>query len=57
MDAIFEPDSVMILNPQARQLSILEGKLIGVLTNLPGLIDTRELIDSLREIVNDLDST
>ncbi len=57
MDAIFEPDSVMILNPQNRQLSALEGKLIGILTALPGLVDTRELIDSLREIVDDLAST
>ena len=57
MDAIFEPDSVMILNPQTRELSTLEGKLINVLIRLPGLVDTRELIDSLREIVDDLAST
>lgn len=56
MDAIFEPDSVMILNPKTRVLSILERKLIKVLTDLPGLVDTRELINSLREIVDDLDS-
>lgn len=56
MDAIFEPDSVMILNPQARVLSTLERKLIRVLTDLPGLVGTRELIESLREIVNDLDA-
>ena len=57
MDAIFEPDSVMILNPQTRVLSTLERKLIKVLTDLPGLVDTRELINSLREIVDDLDQT
>ena len=57
MDAIFEPDSVMILNPQTRVLSTLERKLIKVLTDLPGLVDTRELIESLREIVDDLAST
>ena len=55
MDAIFEPDSVMVLNPQTRELSTLERKLIKVLTDLPGLVDTRELINSLREIVDDLD--
>ncbi len=56
LDAYYEPDSVMILNPQNRGLSGLEDKLIGVLTNLPRLIDTRELIESLREIVDGLDS-
>jgi hypothetical protein len=54
--AHFEPDSVMILNPQVRQLSDLEGKLINILTNLPRLIDTRELIENLREIVAGLDT-
>lgn len=56
MDAIFEPDSVMILNPQSRELSTLEGKLINVLINLPRFVDTQELIVSLREIVDDLDT-
>lgn len=55
MIAHFEPDSVMILNPEVRQLSDLEGKLINVLTNLPRFIDTRELIDNLREIVDQLE--
>lgn len=56
LDAHYEPDSVMILNPQTRELSCLEGKLIGLLTNLPRLVDTRELVESLREIVADLDT-
>ena len=56
LTAHFEQDSVMILNPQTRELSDLEGKLIHVLLNLPKLIDTRELIENLREIVAGLDA-
>lgn len=55
MNAIFEPDSVMILNPEGREFSDLEGKLVKLLVNLPGLVDTRELIENLRGIIEDLD--
>lgn len=56
MLAHFEPDSVMVINPQVRELSDLEGKLVHVLINLPRLIDTRELVENLREIVAGLDT-
>lgn len=60
MIATFEEDSVMILNPQNRRLSAratcLEDKLIKLLTRLPGITDNRELVKSLREIVDDLDT-
>jgi len=55
LTATFEPDSVMILNPEGREFSDLEEKLVNILVNLPGLVDTRELIDNLREIVDHLD--
>ena len=55
LTATFEPDSVMILNPEGREFSDLEEKLVNILVNLPGLVDTRELIDNLREIVDQLD--
>lgn len=54
--AHFEPDSVMVLNPETRELSDLEGKLIKVLLNFPRLVNTRELIEDLREIVAGLDA-
>lgn len=55
LTATFEPDSVMILNPEGREFSDLEGKLVNLLVNLPGLVDTRELIENLRGIIEDLD--
>lgn len=56
LKAHFEPDSVMVLNPDTRELSDLEDKLIKVLLNFPRLVDTRELIEDLREIVAGLDA-
>ena len=46
----------MVLNPETRELSDLEGKLIKVLLNFPRLVNTRELIEDLREIVAGLDA-
>ncbi len=53
--AIFEPDSVLIFNPITRGQSELEEKLTQLLINLPKLVDTRELVESLKGIIADLD--
>ena len=55
MLATFEPDSVLILNPSTRVQSELEMQLVQLLVRLPKLKDTRELIESLRGIIEDLD--
>jgi len=55
MLATFEPDSVLILNPSTRVQPELEMQLVQLLVRLPKLKKTRELIESLRGIIEDLD--
>lgn len=55
MLATFEPDSVLVLNPSNRVQPELEEKLVQLLIGLPKLKSTRELIESLRGIIEDLD--
>ena len=55
LDAIFEPTSVLIFNPENREMSTLERNLIDVLIGLPKLMGTKELIENLRLIMEQLD--
>ncbi len=57
MQAIYEPDSVLVLNPITREQSELEEKLTQLLISLPKLVGTRELVESLKGIIEDLDET
>ncbi|MCK4265683.1 MAG: hypothetical protein KAX31_00265 [Thermoplasmata archaeon] len=57
MMTTFESDSVLVLNPSNRVQPELEEKLVQLLVRLPGLVDTQKILDSLREIVEDLDQT
>ncbi|GAH53654.1 unnamed protein product [marine sediment metagenome] len=53
--AIYESDSVLIFNPITREQSELEEKLTQLLISLPKLVGTRELVESLKGIIADLD--
>jgi len=55
IQATFESDSVLVLNPATRVQSLLEMKLTQLLINLPKLVGTRELVESLKGIIEDLD--
>lgn len=55
IQATFEPDSVLVLNPITREQTELEEKITQLLINLPGLVGTRELVESLKGIIEDLD--
>lgn len=55
LQPFFEPDSVLVLNPATREQSELEEKLTQLLINLPKLVGTRELVESLKGIIADLD--
>jgi bifunctional DNA-binding transcriptional regulator/antitoxin component of YhaV-PrlF toxin-antitoxin module len=52
--AYFEPESVLIFNPKNREMSTLERNLSDVLIGLPKLMGTKELIENLRLIVEEL---
>lgn len=55
LDAYFEPTSVLIFNPEGREMSPIEHGLVDVLTNLPKLIGTKKLIEDLRLLIEQLD--
>lgn len=55
LDGFFNPDSVLIFNPKKRKISPIECTLIEILIGLPQLMDTRELVEDLRALVEQLD--
>jgi len=57
LDAFFNPDSVLIFNPQKREMSLIERNLAGILTGLPQMADTKELVENLRTLLEQLDET
>lgn len=61
LDAFFNTDSVLIFNPKEREMSPIERNLIGILTGLPQVGNTKErvkeLVENLRTLVEQLDET
>lgn len=59
LDAFFNTDSVLIFNPKEREMSPIEHNLIGILTGLPQMTNTKELVkelvENLRTLVEQLD--
>lgn len=55
LEAHFEPKSVLVLNPQGREMSVIERSLVDVLIGLPRLKDTKELIENLKDLVEQLE--
>lgn len=56
LDAYFNPESVLIFNPQGREMSPLERGLVDVLIGLPKLVGTKEMIENLTELVQQLET-
>ena len=56
LDAYFNPESVLIFNPQGREMSSLERGLVDVLIGLPKLVGTKEMIENLTELVQQLET-
>ena len=58
LDAYFNPESVLIFNPQGREMSPIERSLVDVLIGLPKLgKGTKELVENLKTLVEQLDET
>ena len=57
MDTFFNPKSVLIFNPKTREMTAIERTLVGILTGLPQMADTKELVENLRTLVEQLDET
>lgn len=55
LDAHFEPGSVLILNPKDRKIGPIEENLIKILIGWPKLVDTQELVENLKGLVEQLD--
>jgi len=54
LDAHFESKSVLILNPQGREIDPIEQSLIDILIALPKLVGTTKLIENLKILVEKL---
>jgi len=57
LNAHFNPTSVLIFNPKGRAMSPIERNLVDVLIGLPQLVNTKELVDTLRALLEQLDET
>jgi len=55
VEAHFEDESLLVINPQNREMTLLEMTLVDVLISLPKLEDTKKLIETLKSIVEQLD--
>ena len=56
LDAYFNPESVLIFNPQGRKMSSIERNLVDVLIGLPKLMDTKKMIENLKQHVQQLET-
>ena len=56
LDAFFNTNSVLIFYPKKRTMTDLERNLVGILTGLPQMADTKELVENLRTLLEQLET-